>query len=197
MELSPKLYQMFVRPKWYNNRYVNIRLKNLFSDFNFDNKKILDFGCGVGSNSSLFDKENYEGIDYDSRRVNYAKLIYPDYKFSNFDGNNLNFSSKSFDYILIIAVLHHISPDLTDKYLKEFSRILKPNGEILVIEPCKFENSSFNNWFMSTFDKGKYISEEKQYIKLFNDNNYEVKVFNRFKKCHIYNELFFSAKLKG
>ncbi|MDK2919280.1 MAG: hypothetical protein PWQ37_2013 [Candidatus Petromonas sp.] len=193
MELSPKLYHWLVRPKWYTTRYMSNTLKSLLSDFDFNNKKVLDFGCGIGSNSLLFNPNCYIGIDCDSRRINYAKRLYTDYEFRHFLGNNFSFFDKSIDYILIMAVLHHISPVEISNYLQEFHRILKPNGKIIVIEPCLFEKSPLNNWWMTTFDKGKYICNEKTYVRMFEENSYKVENTKRFKKCFVYNELFFTA----
>lgn len=195
MELSPRLYHWLVRPKWYNNLYINKRLKSLFENIDFENKKVLDFGCGIGSNSPMFNPEGYVGIDTDIKRIQYASNKYPNYKFQVFKEEALPFLDNSIDYVLIVAVLHHISPKMRSNYLKEFKRVLKPTGEIIVIEPCLFRKSIISNWYMLTFDKGKYICNEKEYLKVFREENYKIKKINKFKKCFIYNEIFFTANL--
>lgn len=194
MELSPKMYHWFVRPKWFTSRYNNT-LKSLLKDFDFYNKKVLDFGCGVGSSSSIFNPRNYIGVDCDAKRISYARRLYTDYRFEIAIDNNLFFSDKSIDFILIMAVLHHISPQETSTYIKEFSRVIKPNGKILVIEPCNFKKTPITNWYMNCFDKGKYISNEEDYQNMFNNHSYETQTLKRFKKC-LYNELFFIATPK-
>ena len=39
--------------------------------------RVLDFGCGIGSNSKLFDAEDYIGAEVDTSRVESARIKYP------------------------------------------------------------------------------------------------------------------------
>lgn len=78
MELTPRLYHYFVRPRWFSNRFYNMLFQN---SFNFKEKYILDFGCGIGSAAGLFDPKYYIGVDTDKKRIDYAKKLYPDYSF--------------------------------------------------------------------------------------------------------------------
>lgn len=197
MELSPRLYHWFVRPQWFTKLYINNTIKSLLVDFDFHDKIVLDFGCGIGSSSFMFNPNNYIGIDYDFKRIDYARHLYPNYKFKVLQGNILPFFNKCIDYILIIAVLHHISSQELSGYLQEFHRVLKPDGKIIVIEPCFFEKTHFNNWFMALFDKGKYIRSEYDYLRMFNNHYYEIETVKRLKKCFFYNELFFTVAPKS
>lgn len=196
MELSPRLYHWLVRPKWFTNLFINTTLKSLLNDFDFKNKFVLDFGCGIGSNCTMFDPQSYTGIDYDDKRVKYANYLYKEYHFSTLSRSVLDFSDNSVDYIFIMAVLHHISSDEMKGYLKEFYRVLKANGKILVIEPCFFNKALLSNNCMKTFDRGNYIRTENEYLRLFHNNDYETIVLKKFKKC-LYNEIFFTASPKA
>ncbi|HCL4437598.1 TPA: class I SAM-dependent methyltransferase [Clostridium botulinum] len=195
LELSPKLYHYFVRPKWFTEKYIENRLRFILADYNFTNKSILDFGCGIGSNSIMFNPKDYLGVDYDKKRINYAKKMFYPYKFNSFDGINLPVSSNSIDYIIIIAVLHHINKDDITNYLNEFRRVLKPTGEIIIIEPCFFKDSQLSNFAMKFLDKGRFIRSKEEYVKIFKDDTWQIKSLNRFKKCIVYNEIFFSVAL--
>lgn len=190
MELSPILYHCFVRPRWLTKLYIDNIIK---SNFDFYNKTVLDFGCGIGSSSSMFTPTNYLGIDPDPKRVDYARHLYPEHRFDVLQEKRLPVVNKSVDYILIIAVLHHIPSEELSDYLQKFHRVLKSYGKILVIEPCFFKNSHFNNHFMAFFDNGKYIRNMDGYFQLFYDNNYQINTVKRYKKLSFYNELFFSA----
>ena len=156
---------------------------------------MLDFGAGTGANCTLCCPDHYFGIDPDSRRINFARRLYAPYRFETFSGNSLPAEDNSFDYVLIIAVLHHIPPELIREYVKEFKRILKPGGKIIAIEPCFFEKSPFINLFMKFNDKGDYIQKEEDYLNYFSAENFRCNVLKRFKKCFLYNELYFTALL--
>ena len=189
MELSPGIYRRLVRPRILTKIYI----ENILNErFDLQDKKVLDFGCGVGAISNMFLPQNYLGIDSDIRRVDYARKLNQGYNFKVISGNKLPVQDNSVESIIIIAVLHHIPSDTLIDYLQEFKRVLKFKGNVLVIEPCLFENSSVNNWFMECFDNGKYIRTENDYLTLFEDHGFKTSLCSRYKKI-FYNEIFFSA----
>ncbi|MBS4534898.1 class I SAM-dependent methyltransferase [Clostridium sp. D2Q-14] len=190
MELEPKLYHYFVRPKWFSKFFYN-RLFN--NSIDFINKKILDFGCGIGSISCIFQPEMYIGFDCDDKRIEYAKKLYPNYKFMTIKENKFPISKNSIDYIIISSVLHHIPTNTLINYLEEFKRILNSNGSLIIAEPCFYEKNSLSNKFMSTFDKGKYIRNEKDYLNIFKDADYNTKVIERYNQLFFYNKIIFLA----
>ncbi|WHH59467.1 class I SAM-dependent methyltransferase [Petroclostridium sp. X23] len=192
MELSPRIYDWFVRPKWFTEVYIN---NKVLKEFDFSNKKILDFGCGVGSSCTMFTPNNYLGMDVDADRVKYAAHVHPGYNFSTIENMHIPVLQHSIDYILIISVLHHIPSEQLTDYLKEYRRILKNNGKILVIEPCVYDHCPVSNHFMALFDKGKYIRNEDEYVSIFTEQRYKVEVLKRFSQLYFYNKLFFTATL--
>ncbi len=186
-ELSPRLYHWFIRPEWFNRRYLQ---KILPRDLDFQGKKILDFGCGIGSSCFLFNPANYLGLDKDVRRIEYARKSNPDYSFQIIKDNHIDFKEGCFDVILVIAVLHHIKAPET--LIQEFHRLLKPDGQVLVMEPCKFPDSPLPNLFMELFDAGKYIKNRDGYLNIFGDNNFKINKVLRLSKL-FYQEIFFSV----
>ncbi|MFJ5760409.1 class I SAM-dependent methyltransferase [Neobacillus sp. NPDC093182] len=192
LQLSPRIYHSLIRPKWLTKLYIQNHIQQ---HFNFSGKKVLDFGAGTGANCTLCTPEHYFGIDPDSYRIEFAKRLYKQYRFETFNGSELPADNNSFDFILIIAVLHHIPPEIVYGYVKEFKRVLKPEGRIVVMEPCLFEKSPFSNWYMRSHDKGEYILREEEYLSYFTKEKFQCTVLKKFKKCFFYNELYFSASL--
>lgn len=190
MELSPRLYHYFVRPKWFLNKFYNSMFQNCIE---FKDKTVLDFGCGIGSSSYLFESSNYLGVDCDDKRINYAKKLYPEYNFITTKDGLLPLSQNSVDYIMILSVLHHMpTEELTDS-LKEFKRVLKSDGNIIIVEPCFFKKARMRNWYMSKLDKGKYIRNEDEYLDLFRKANYKTKVIKRYNQLLFYNKIMIYA----
>lgn len=194
MELSPRLYRLFVRPPLLTNIYFNKKLNHLLSSFSFDDKYVLDFGCGIGSSSFKFHPDFYTGIDCDKKRISYAKYLYPKYRFISSQKDKISLDDNSTDYIYISAVLHHIPHNSLRKYMEEFHRILKSSGQIIVVEPCFYHGAYLPNWFMSTFDKGKYIKSRENYLNLFHKHKFTTQNIHHFSKNFVYNEIFFTAK---
>ncbi|WP_317954807.1 hypothetical protein [Paenibacillus chitinolyticus] len=54
-------------------------------------------------------------------------------------------------------MLHHVSSDEISSYMKEFQRILKSNGTLIVMEPCLCKKNRLCNRFMKWYDNGEYI----------------------------------------
>ncbi|BCG59332.1 class I SAM-dependent methyltransferase [Paenibacillus sp. URB8-2] len=191
---TPQLYHWIVRPKWFTKKYIHDQIKPRFA---FNDKIVLDFGSGTGANCSMFQPVHYLGIDPDAKRIHYARRSYPDYKFHVLEHGKLPVDNESVDYILIVAVLHHISSEEIADYMKEFKRILKPDGNIIVMEPCICKKKPLCNWFMNFYDDGEYIRREEEYIQLFRENEFTSQVINRFRKGFLYHELFFTANLRS
>ncbi|GAA0328130.1 hypothetical protein GCM10008967_18260 [Bacillus carboniphilus] len=193
-EFFPRLYHNLVRPKWFTDLYIH---QNLKLAFDFNDKTVLDFGSGTGANCSLFSPGNYMGLEPDQKRVIFSKKSYPDYHFHVLKEQTLPLEDQSIDYILIVSVLHHISSEELIKYAKEFKRVLRQGGKIVAIEPYLCKSNPICNWLMKWLDQGKFIREENGYLNIFYENGYECNVLKRFRKCFVYNELFFSAGLKS
>ncbi|UUZ83280.1 class I SAM-dependent methyltransferase [Paenibacillus sp. P26] len=191
IQFAPQLYHWFIRPKWLTKKYIHNHIQ---SHFQTDGHIVLDFGSGTGANCSMFEPKSYLGIDPDAKRIAYAKRLYPEYTFQVFNNDKLPFEDQTVDYIFIIAVLHHIPTADIARYLQEFQRVLKPTGTIVVMEPCLCKEKPVCNWFMNWYDKGDYIRNEEEYLRLFQD--YDSTILQRFRKCFLYHELFFSAKPK-
>lgn len=190
MELSPYFYHKVIRPKWLTQLYIHNRIEK---HINLREKNVLDFGAGTGANCILCKPGQYIGVDPTEQRINFAKKFYPDYDFDVFENDILNVKKNSIDVILIIAVLHHIPSDKIKNYIKQFRDTLKPEGKIVVIEPCFFEKNKISNWYMKQMDNGAYIQNEQGYHNLFLEEGFICKTIQRFRKCFLYNELFFIA----
>ncbi len=69
----------------------------------------------------------------------FPDLISSDYTFCpwldlNLDAHDLPFRSGSLGNIVIIDVLHHLAGPVV--FIKEAQRVLKPNGRLIMLEPC-------------------------------------------------------------
>ena len=101
--------------------------------------EILDYGCGTGLTIKKvveFNPRKITGIDISE--VSIEKAIKETQNFNekvdlSVDNcERTRFASNKFDIIYGLGILHHLE---FSKCLKEMSRILKPGGSILFIEP--------------------------------------------------------------
>jgi len=129
-------------------RFENIfykALNNTWEDFykylsiHANNAEILDYGCGIGPSIKKvvnFNPKKITGIDISEvsikkareETINYQSKV--DLQVDNCENTNLK--NSHFDIVYGLGILHHLD---FSKCLNEISRILKPGGSLLFVEP--------------------------------------------------------------
>lgn len=125
-----------------------------------EQKAVLDIGCGNGRILNILKDKNidYVGCDQSSNLIEIAKKKWPDHSFVVSDLPNLNnLEKKEYDYIFLIAVLHHI-PAYKNRLLalKNIREFLKPDGQIIISVWCLLKTKKrqvFWQWFKSLFNR--------------------------------------------
>ena len=102
-------------------------------------RSVLEYGCGADCYSLLFSKGAalLTGIDLsdvgvDHARTKLRRAMDAPAQFSVMNAEALGFQAASFDMICGVAILHHL--DLKKAYA-ELSRVLRPNGVAVFLEP--------------------------------------------------------------
>lgn len=149
LELSQLLLNTWNKV-WSDNgelNYANLRLfktadkikKIVNAGADFNNKKILDIGCGNGA-TLLYLKKYYNiigaGVDISQQAVNDLKNNINDSNLSFFEGDHRNlsiFENNQFDIVLSFGVLEHFNE--YGLALAEARRVLKQNGQLILIQP--------------------------------------------------------------
>ena len=186
----------------YKNIVVPLQGKQTFKfvdNYYKKGSKVLDFGCGIGSNSKLFHHNDYIGVEVDESRVISSRLKYPKNRFEKIpfiseSGDRIPFEDNYFDIVFISLCLHHIDSNTCKLLFKEFSRVLKDNGSIIGIEPCILPNKYFSNIFMNIVDAGDYILTIEEYKKIYSSEAFQVKDIN-IVKTFGYHLWQYSAKI--
>lgn len=150
---------------WYDvEKFVNKFEKNSF---------ILDAGCGNGKN--MYRKDcTFIGGDFCN---NFLKMI----KAKNHEAIQINiktipFKNNCFDYILCIAVIHHIKEKIDRiNSIKELIRVTKKHGKILISVWLKHGKYTHGDNYINWNLQKKYNKEEKdiiykRYYYMFEDN---------------------------
>lgn len=111
-------------------------------EIDFENVKILDFGCGSGASamilSRMFPSADIVGVDLVNETLNIAKSRAKYYKAENVNfmispsGNKLPKDIGNFDYILLSAVYEHMLPDERKIILNKLWEKLNIGGIIFI-----------------------------------------------------------------
>ena len=135
------------------HRYDKIRsIKEMANFKNFNNKKILEIGCGVGTDGRQFTKNGaiYTGINIDDNSTQHAITNFDSFdligKFHTMNAEKLKLDDGIFDHVYSHGVIHH-SPK-TDLIVNEMFRVLVPGGTVNVMV---YNKSSINYYFEIMF----------------------------------------------
>ena len=122
---------------------------------NFHGKRLLEIGCGMGTDLLQFSRGGARcvGIDLTPRSIEITqhrfKLYGADGSFMISDGEHLPFGNDSFDVVYSNGVLHH-TPD-TERAIREVHRVLRPRG---VAKVMLYHRNSLNYWVEIVLRRG-------------------------------------------
>jgi len=121
----------------------------------YQNRQILEIGCGIGCMAMLWAKSGAKvtATDLNPTAVDITEKRFQHYglngTFQQEDANALSFQYATFDYVFSWGVLHH-SPNL-ERSISELFRVLKPGGEFGVM---LYHRNSLFHWYHTIFVEG-------------------------------------------
>ena len=98
---------------------------------------VLDVPCGMGWGTSLIENTSrLVGVDIDADSISEAQQRYGDVaEFCVGSMADLDFPDASFDLVVCLEGIEHVSMELGAAFIKEAERILKSEGALLVTSP--------------------------------------------------------------
>jgi len=120
---------------WFLPRRLWHAHKNIEVVERVEGKRVLDVGCGSGTivKRLLKKGKNVIGVDIGKGFLSFCQSSYRNAAFCGADAQYLPFSDNCFDTIVCSELIEHL--DKPEKSLKEFERILRPNGELVITTP--------------------------------------------------------------
>ena len=133
---------------WTKGLQFRLELMEKYIDFEY--KKVLDIGCGVGMFLQKFQDLGADayGVDVDEKKVQISKRVTKNVEVAH--SEDLPYKKESFDVVLLHEVIEHVDND--SKTIKEAFRVLKPGGNLVIFAPNRL-------WPFEThgiYIKGKY-----------------------------------------
>ena len=173
-----KLYHLETHLWWFESRrsIIMYLIRNIIKPQR--KLKILDIGCGTGSEIDFFTEfGEITGIDSSKEAINLCLKRGLEKKVIEANAEKLSFPDEIFDLILCLDVLEHIQyPEFA---IAEISRLLKKEGFVVLTVPAFA-------WLWSEHDKvsGHFkrynIKELKSILQLKNFKLIKMSYFNTF-----------------
>ena len=194
-----KFLNRYIRKKFFTNQFIDILSKGE-TEF-----KALDFGCGIGRNTLLFEEFNIcgYGVDISSNAISIAKEMaahsYPtntelQNRFLVIDSEILPFDNDYFDFAVSDSVLDSMYFTIAKKIVTELDRTVKNYLFITVISDPKdnsehgkeiIVNSTHENGTVQSFFTLQKISQlvegtrwKIKWISLINECQLTTKIEN-------------------
>lgn len=130
-------------------------LWGLICDYFSNTCKVIDIGCGDGSNVAFFRSKgvNAVGVDISEKLIKRGKERDPQLQDVIFEGDalNLQFQDNTFDIAVMIGILHHIH-SRSDQHLaiREALRVVQ-NNRVVIIRESNLINPLFRIFWNYVF----------------------------------------------
>ncbi|HKW18100.1 MAG TPA: class I SAM-dependent methyltransferase [Terriglobales bacterium] len=129
-------------------------------------RKVLDIGCGPGTNSKYFAHTDYLGIDInedyieDARRRFRRPFIACDVRTYKPTQN------ASFDFLLVNSFLHHLASEDVYKILTHVSTVLAEDGHVHILELMMPAEPSLSR-LLARWDRGQFARSREEWEEIF------------------------------
>ena len=126
---QPVVYRLWMAP-FAEQKFNPIAVHNDLSRV----RRVLDVGCGPGTNAGHFAHTDYLGLDWNERYIRSARRRHKG-NFQVADAEKLVVApGERFDFILANSLLHHIDLTATNRLLSHLRGLLTEDGHIHIIE---------------------------------------------------------------
>lgn len=140
--------------------------------------RVLDVGCGPGTNAALFAEVNYVGIDISPAYVEYARKRYGDRFYAADVRHDPLPDGEPFDCVLVNSLLHHIETAGVRPILGRLAERVTPDGHIHILDLVKPAGRSIAS-LLARWDRGDFPRPLEEWHELF-EEHFEPEVFKSY-----------------
>jgi SAM-dependent methyltransferase len=161
-------------------------------------RRVLDVGCGPGTNAGHFAHTDYLGIDWNERYIRSASRRHRG-RFLVADAEKLIVPpGERFDFILANSLFHHIDIPPTKRLLAHLSGLLTEDGYVHILELALPSNTSISRC-LALADRGKFPRPKEEWSLIFSDV-FKPIIFESFSVTgggvELWNMVYFKGKTK-
>jgi SAM-dependent methyltransferase len=158
-------------------------------------RRVLDVGCGPGTNAPSFAHAHYQGIDINARYIQMARRRYRrDFLVADMTKYEIS-ANEAYDFILINSFLHHIDTDSVHRILARTPHLLAARGHVHSIEVVMPPKPGLSQ-LLARWDRGNFARPIEEWKTIFSEH-LETVVFEPFPVVHLGQTLMEMVYFKG
>ena len=131
-------------------------------------RRVLDVGCGPGTNTSHFNHCEYLGLDWSRSYIEYARRRYGREFIATDVCDYVPPAGIRYDFILVNSFFHHIDDENTVRILSKLHTLLDSDGHIHIIDLVMPETLSVPR-LLAQWDRGQFARPLEKWQQLFSD----------------------------
>jgi SAM-dependent methyltransferase len=132
-------------------------------------RRVLDVGCGPGTNAAHFAHADYLGLDFNPAYIESARRRYGR-EFIVADVTTYQVPpDQRFDLILANSLFHHIDDEGTRRILAQLPSLLSPDGFVHIFDLVLPERPSVSR-FLARADRGDHPRPLEEWRTLFTES---------------------------
>ena len=159
-QIYSKLQNIIISPNFHDvliNEYIQP----------FPNCTVLDVGCGPATILEHLPEVKYFGLDHNPKYIAAASKKYgAQGTFICAEVDQLSeYGLKTFDRILLLAVMHHLDDEKLVKLVSELKKRLNNGGMLITFDVAFEENQNLIAKFLAANDRGKHVRTKEEYLE--------------------------------
>jgi SAM-dependent methyltransferase len=131
-------------------------------------RRVLDVGCGPGTNTGYFEKADYLGLDINESYLAYARRRYGRRFLTTDVCQYTGDGDGPFDFILVNSFLHHVEDAAAVDILRRLARLLDPHGFVHILDLVRPADPSVAR-FLARNDRGAFPRAASRWQAMFED----------------------------
>ena len=162
-------------------------------------RRVLDVGCGPGTNAAVFRGTRYVGLDFNARYIEAARRQHAG-EFIVADACSYSAPpADRFDFILMNSLLHHIETQDVRRMLAQLAAQLTPDGRIHILDLVLPPQACLAR-YLARSDRGDFPRPLEAWRALFAES-FEPVVFEPYSVgccgCSLWNMVYFKGRARS
>ena len=118
-------------------------------------RRVLDLGCGPGTNARHFRHADYVGVDNNTEYIAWARRHYPGrFVVADVSKDAMTVGS-GFDFILANSFFHHIATQDVRRILAHVAALLSEGGQVHILDLVMPKNNGLPR-MLASWDRGEF-----------------------------------------